>query len=153
MFLNIPINCLLKDMRNNRVLCQGKLVLINNYGMRLNMTSRIIQTEVSVICWSRRLILITLTEVWIILDIMRKPNPIIVLLYIQNSDRCKKIFAVKRLVRLTFQTAADHFCCFVIFTALRWLRHQRPIIFFWAAPSNNSRYSAEMMSRLPNIDN
>jgi hypothetical protein len=33
--------------------------------MRLSMISRIIQTEV-----------------WIILDIMRKPNPIIVLLYI-----------------------------------------------------------------------
>ena len=32
--------------------------------------------------WLRR---ITLTEVWIILDIMRKPNPIIVLLYIQSS--------------------------------------------------------------------
>ena len=27
----------------------------------------------------------TLTEVWIILDIMRKPNPRIVLLYIQNN--------------------------------------------------------------------
>ena len=64
-----------------------------------------------------------------ILDIMRKPNSILVLLYIQNSDRCKKRFAIKRLVRLTFQTTAGHFCCFVIFTALRWLRHQRPVIF------------------------
>ena len=44
------------------------------------MISRIIQTEVNV-----RLRRITLTEVWIILDIMCKPNPIIVLLYIQNS--------------------------------------------------------------------
>ena len=79
-----------------------------------------------------------MTEVWIILDIMRKPNPIIVLLYIENSDRCKKRFVVKRLVKLTFQTAADHFCCFVIFAA---------------APSNNSRYLAEMMSRLPGIEN
>ena len=84
--------------------------------------------------------------------IMREPNPIIVLLYIQNSDRCKKRFAVKRLVRLTFQTAAGHFCCFVIFAALKRLRHQRPIIFF-TAPSNNSRYSAEMMPRLPDIEN
>ena len=50
------------------------------------MISRIIQTEVIVICrLSRRLRRITLTEVWIILDVMRKPNPIIVLLYIQNS--------------------------------------------------------------------
>ena len=81
------------------------------------------------ICRSRRLRWITLTEVLIILDILRKPNPIIVLLQIQNSNRCKKRFAVKRLVLLTFQTAASHFCCFVIFTALRWLRHQRPITF------------------------
>ena len=53
-----------------------------------------------------------------ILDSMGKPNPIIVLLYIQNSDRCKKRFAVKRLVRLTFQTAAGHFRSFVIFADL-----------------------------------
>ena len=85
---------------------------------------------------------------------MRKPSSIIVLLYIQKSDRYKERLAVKRLVRLTFQTAAGHFCCFVIFAALRWLRHQRPIIFvFWTAPSNNSRYFAEMMSRLPDIEN
>ena len=93
---------------------------------------------------------ITLTEVWIILGIMRKPNPMIAL-YIQNSDRCKERFAVKRLVRLTFRIAADHFCCFVIFLALRWLRHQRPTILFWTAPSHNSRYLAEKMSRLPDI--
>ena len=49
------------------------------------MISRIIQTEVNFICRSRRLRRITLAKVWIILDIMRKPNPIIVLLYIQNS--------------------------------------------------------------------
>ena len=49
------------------------------------MISRIIQTEVNVICRSWRLRWITLTEVWIILDFMRKPNPIIVLLYTQNS--------------------------------------------------------------------
>ena len=40
------------------------------------MISRIIHAEVNVICQSRRLI--TLTGVWIILDIMRKPNPIII---------------------------------------------------------------------------
>ena len=46
--------------------------------MRLSIISRIIQTEVNVIRLSW-------TEVRIILDIMPKPNPIIVLLYIQNS--------------------------------------------------------------------
>ena len=103
--------------------------IINNYWMRLSIITRIIQTRVNLICRNLRLRRITLTEVWVILDIMRKCNPIIVLLYIQNSDRCKKRFAVKRLVRLNFQTAAGHFCCFVIVAALRWLRHQRPIIF------------------------
>ena len=49
------------------------------------ISTGIIQTEVNVICRSRRLRRITLTEVWIILDIMRKPNPKIVLLYIQNN--------------------------------------------------------------------
>ena len=124
--------------------------------MRLSMLSRIIQTSVNLICRSRRLRRITLTEVWIILDIMRKPNPIIVLLYIPNSDRRKEIFPVKRLVRFTFQTAAGYFCCFVVFAALSWLRPQRPIIFlcfFLTAPSNNSRHSAKVMLRLPDIEN
>ena len=43
------------------------------------MISRIIQSEVNVICRSRRLREITLTEAWIILDSIRKSNPIIVL--------------------------------------------------------------------------
>ena len=62
--------------------------LITNYWMRLSRISRIIQTEV-------QLRQITLTKVWIILDV-HKLNPIIVLLYIQNNDRCKKRFAVEK---------------------------------------------------------
>ena len=58
------------------------IILINSYWMGLSMISRIIQIEVNVICRSRRLRWITLTEVWIILHVIRKPNPIIVLLYI-----------------------------------------------------------------------
>ena len=42
-----------------------------------------------------RLRQITLTDVRIILAIMRKPNTRIVLLYIQNIDRWEKRFAVK----------------------------------------------------------
>ena len=114
------------------VTCCHDIKLVNNYCIRLNMISRIIQTEVNVICRSRRLRRITLTEIWIILDIMRKLNPIIVILYIQNSDRCKKRFAVGTLMRLTFQTAAPQFFCFVILAALRYVRHQcRIIFFFW----------------------
>ena len=74
------------------------MLIINNYWMRLSMMSRIIQTEVKVIFRSRKLRRITLTEVWIILGIMRKPNPIIVLLYVQ-----KQSVAVKRLMRLILQ--------------------------------------------------
>ena len=39
-------------------------------GFGLRMIARIIQTEVKVICGSRRLGRLTLTEVWIILDVM-----------------------------------------------------------------------------------
>ena len=55
--------------------------IINNYCMRLRGISRIIEAEVSVICRSRRLRQITLTEASIILDIPRKPNAIIILLF------------------------------------------------------------------------
>ena len=55
----------------------------SHYALQKSHYCLIIQTEVNVIC--RRLRWITLTKVWIILDIMRKPNPTIVLLYIQNS--------------------------------------------------------------------
>ena len=55
--------------------------LINNYWMRLSGISRIIEAEVGVICRSRRLRQITLTETSIILDIPRKPNSIIILLF------------------------------------------------------------------------
>ena len=93
--------------------------IINNCWMRLGMISRIIPTEVNVICQSRRLRWITLTEVWTILDIMYKPNSTIVLSYIQNIDRYEKRFAIKRLVRLILQTASGYFFGFVIFAALR----------------------------------
>ena len=57
------------------------LQIINNYWMRLSGISRIIEAEVGVICRSRRLRQITLTEASIILDIARKPNSIIILLF------------------------------------------------------------------------
>ena len=55
--------------------------IINNYWMRLSGISRIIEAQVGVICRSRRLRQITLTEASIILDIPRKPNSIIILLF------------------------------------------------------------------------
>ena len=54
--------------------------------MRLGMISRIIKDEVFVIYQSRRLRWIRHTEALIIFDIMRKPNPIIVLLCIQKAN-------------------------------------------------------------------
>jgi hypothetical protein len=47
---------------------------MSNYWMMLSMIARILQSEVNAICQSRRLRRITLTEVWIILDMMQKPN-------------------------------------------------------------------------------
>ena len=82
------------------------------------MISRIIQTEVNVIQ----------TEVWIVLDIMRKPNPIIILLYIQAKCGRKKSHAIN----------LAKFCYFVI---------------FWTPPSNNSQYSTEMTPQLTDIEN
>ena len=58
------------------------LQILNNYRMRLSMISRIIMVEVCVILRSRWLRWITQTEALIILDIIGKPNSIIVLLYI-----------------------------------------------------------------------
>ena len=49
------------------------------------MILRIIKDEICVIHLSRRLRWITQTEALIILDIMRKPNSVIVLLCIQNA--------------------------------------------------------------------
>ena len=58
--------------------------IFNNYWMRLSGISRIIEAEVGVIFRSRRLRQITLTEASIILDIPRKPNSIIILLFTWN---------------------------------------------------------------------
>ena len=57
------------------------IIIFNNYWMRLSGISRIIEAEVGVICRSRRLRKITLTEASVILDIPRKPNSIIILLF------------------------------------------------------------------------
>ena len=55
------------------------------------MISRIIKDEVYVTYQSRRLRWITQTEALIILDIMRKPNSIIVLLCIQNAKSSTRV--------------------------------------------------------------
>ena len=63
-------------------------IKLNNYWMRLSMISKIIKAEVCVIYRRWRLTWITQTEALIILDIIRKPNSIIVLLYsIQKLER------------------------------------------------------------------
>jgi hypothetical protein len=54
---------------------------MRNYYMRLGIIARVIRKKVNAIGQSRRLRRITLTEVWIILDIMQKLNPKIALLY------------------------------------------------------------------------
>ena len=72
------------------------------------MIARIINAEVCVICRSRRLRRITQTEALIILAIMRKPNPIIVLLCIDLS-KCSMCSLNKKyhpLFELLYKTAA-----------------------------------------------
>ena len=83
--------------------------------------SRIIKVEVSVISRSLRLRLMTLTETLIILDITKKPNLIIVLLYIvlrKITTNALSCFHIK-----DFNTWANSFlsCGSWIFFSLRYL--------------------------------
>ena len=55
---------------------------LNNYWMRSSRIWEIIKAEVCVICRSRKLRQITQTVTWIISNILREPNSIIVLLFI-----------------------------------------------------------------------
>ena len=71
--LSSTVNCLI-------------IVIINNYWMRLSIIARIIKDAVCVICLSIRLRQIAQTEAMIIPAIMRKPNPIIVLLDISSMN-------------------------------------------------------------------
>ena len=66
------------------------------------MISRIIKDEVCVIHRSRRLKWITQTEALIILDIMRKPNSIIVLLCIQNAKSSTILYSQYYIIRYSF---------------------------------------------------
>ena len=117
------------------------------------MISKIIQTKVNVICQSQRLRRITLTEVWIILDIMRKPNLIIPSLYIQNSGRFDKICS-KKARAINFPNCCRPFLLFCDFRSLEVVMSSASNnSFFLTAPPNNLRYSAEMMSGLPDIQN
>ena len=81
---------------------------INNYWMGLSMIARIIKAEVCVICRSQRLRRITQTEALIILAIMRKPNPIIVLLciFLSKCSMCSLNKKYHPLFELLHKTAA-----------------------------------------------
>ena len=110
-----------------------------------------IQTEVAVIWRSRKLRRITLTEVWIILDIMRKLNPIIVLLYIQNSHTKMQ---AKCGSKKTHAINLAKCCYFVIFARFEVVTSSASNnSFFWTPPSNNSQYSTEMTPQLPDNAN
>ena len=94
------------------------MLSFNNYWMRLSMIARIIKAEVCVICRSRRLRRITQTEALIILAIMRKPNPIIVLLciYLSKCSMCSLNKKYHPLFELLHKTAAlAHLQAFVSF--------------------------------------
>ena len=94
------------------------IVIVNNYLMRLSMIARIIKAEVCVICRSRRLRRITQTEALIILAIMRKPNPIIVLLciYLSKCSMCSLNKKYHPLFELLYtETALEHLQAFLSF--------------------------------------
>ena len=93
------------------------MLSINNYWMRLSMIARIIKAEVCVICRSRRLRRITQTEALIILAIMRKPNPIIVLLsiYLSKCSMCSLNKKYQPLFELLHKAASAHLQAFLSF--------------------------------------
>ena len=102
----------------NQSKLETNLHLINNYWMRLSMIARIIKAEVCVICRSRRLRRITQTEALIILAIMRKPNPIIVLLciFLSKCSMCSLNKKYHPLFELLHKTAAlAHLQAFLLF--------------------------------------
>ena len=81
------MTCLIRHSFSGRKSAEGskkKVNIFNNYWMRLS----IMQIEEGVIRQSRRLRQMTPSEICgKILPIIRKPNSIIVLLFIQNSSR------------------------------------------------------------------
>ena len=80
---------LLKDREWTRMSLQ---LIFSNYWMRLSRIWRILQVEESVIHLGLRPRWITLSEICRILHILRKPNSIIALLFIQNiffAQTCK----------------------------------------------------------------
>ena len=106
----IPANVLSRQRCRNQT--------FNNYWMRLSVIARIIKAEVCVICRSRRLRRITQTEALIILAIMRKPNPIIVLLciFLSKCSMCSLNKKYHPLFELLHKTAAlAHLQVFLLF--------------------------------------
>jgi len=78
------MNC---KVKSHPVLRRGALsqIIISNYWMMLSRIWRILQVEESVIHLGRRPRWITPSEICRILHILRKPNSIIALLFIQNT--------------------------------------------------------------------
>ena len=84
------------------------------------------------------------------LDIMRKPNPIIVLLYIQNSHTKMQ---VKCDSEKSHAINLEKFCHFVVFARFEAVTSSASNNFFWTPPSNNSQYLTEMTPQLSDIEN
>ena len=99
------------------------------------MISRIIQTEVNVICRSRMLRRLTLTQVWIIIDIMRMPNPRVILYIHNNHTKMQAMCASKRTHAINLAKFCYQFVIFARFEVVTssapnnyFLGHLRPII-------------------------
>ena len=75
-----------------RQITQTSVLIISNYWMRLSRIWRILQSKEVVIHRGRRPRWITPSEICWILHILRKPNSIIALLFIQNISSFLKEF-------------------------------------------------------------
>ena len=121
--------------------------------MRLSMIARIIKAEVCVICQSRRLRRITQTEALIILAIMRKPNPIIVLLciYLSKCSMCSLNKKYHPLFELLHKTAAlAHLQAFLSFEVhqLSFLSNIDEKLSVYILSSRRSKFSADNVANL-----
>ena len=76
------------------------MLIFSNYWMRLSRIWRILQIKEGVIHRGRRPRWITLSEICRILHILRKPNSIIALLFIQNIYSFLRSFAISLFVFL-----------------------------------------------------
>ena len=121
------------------------ITIISNYWMRLRRIWRIVQIKEGVIHRGRRPRWITPSEICTILHILRKPNSIIALLFVQNISPFLKEF---RHFALFFLLTKNNAISFPGFLGQRFNNLQRAALLtsFWRHWFNNLQRAALLTS-------